>query len=534
MNKKILYILAIIGVFYLSSCEDFIEIEERGKQNLDNYFQTEDECISFVNGVYKSFSTIEDWWQEWLRLANIMATDDAWMGNITQDNSHSFALAHYNVTASNAPDALQNFYTYKYYNISAANIAIQNIPDAPIGDNLKQRLIAESKFFRAFSYWELVQNFGDVVLILEPKGTGSLNMERSPKSEVYAQIIQDLKDAEAVLPTSYSSDNLGRVTKGACQALLARTYLFTGDYTNAYSYANTVIESSTYQLEPNFVDIWSVYNHNGMESIFEWQSNSNQSYAIGSRFAIIMAARGQTWDDPENSMDGWGWCVPSSNLEQAYLSEGDDVRRQSTICRMGEPVYGDEEANPSYDFSYSQNKSARVWRKFYTPIAMRRALAREDQHVPLPYIFLRLGEMYLTRAEAAFHLNNEDQALTDINTLRARVGLDPKTGLTGNNLLYAIWKERRLEMASEGMRLYDLRRQIDPIANKPRIDVMMGPNGTFVKYNLEESTDEWEIGHPEERQDKGVMFQEGRHELWPIPQSEIDRSNGVISQNPNY
>jgi len=246
-----------------------------------------------------------------------------------------------------------------------------------------------------------------------------------------------------------------------------------------------------------------------------------------------MQARGQSWDDPDNSMDGWGWCVPTSNLEQAYLSEGDDIRRLSTICRMGEAVYGDDE-NTDYQFSLNQNKSGRVWRKFYVPLAMRRQLTTEDQHVPLPYIFMRLAEMYLTRAEAAFFLNRPNDALTDINVVRDRVDLPAKTGLSGNDLLYAIWKERRLELANEGMRLYDLRREIDPVANKPMIDLVMGPNGSFVKYNLEESTDEWELSHPEERQDKGTMFIEGRHELWPIPQSEIDRSNGLLSQNPGY
>nr|WP_319400757.1 RagB/SusD family nutrient uptake outer membrane protein [uncultured Carboxylicivirga sp.] len=535
MMRKIYNIaLTLIAAIAFSSCDDFIEVETRGQQDLDNYFQTETECVNFVNGCYAGFANVEDWWQQWLRLSNQMATDDAWMGNLTQDNSHSYALAHYTVNASNAPDAIVNFYTYKYYDISRCNIAINRIPDAPIAESIKARLVGEAKFLRAYNYWELVQNFGDVVLTLEQTGTAGLTLARSPKEMVYAQIIQDLKDAAAVLPAAYETSELGRATKGACLALLARTYLFTEDYQNAYTYADSVITQFDYQLEPNFVDVWSVYNHNGVESIFEWQSNSDQSFTVGSRFAIIMQARGQVWDDPENSMDGWGWCVPTSDLENAYLSEGDDIRRLSTICRMNEPVYGDEEANPAYNFADNQHKSNRVWRKFYVPIAMRRSLIKEDQHVPLPFIFIRLAEMYLTRAEAAYHLNNPSQALSDINFIRARVNLEPKEGLTGSNLLYAIWKERRLELANEGMRLYDLRRQIDPIANKPRIAVIMGANGTFVRYNTVESTDEWELSHPEERQDKGVMFEEGKHELWPIPQSEIDLSNGVVTQNDGY
>ena len=533
MNKKFIYIFLSCVLLLATSCEDFIDTEQRGVQNLDNYFATEAECESFVNGIYSGFANIEEWWKQWVRISNEMATDDAWMGNLTQGSGDSYPFAHYSITASNAPARLKDFYVAKYSNISACNIAIQRIEEADILEDLKARYIGEAKFFRAFNYWELVQNFGDVVLILEPTGTDGLNLTRSPKAEVNAQIIADLKDAELALPDSYTGMNIGRATKRAAQALLARAYLFMKDYQNAYDYSDKVIKSGQFSLEPDFVNVWSVYNHNGVESIFEWQANSIQGYALGSRFATIMQARGQSWDDPDNSMDGWGWCVPSSNLEQAYLSEGDDIRRLSTICRMGEPVYGDDE-NTDYQFSLNQNKSGRVWRKFYVPLAMRRQLTTEDQHVPLPYIFLRLAEMYLTRAEAAFFLNRPGEALADINVVRDRVDLPAKTGLSGNDLLYAIWKERRLELANEGMRLYDLRREIDPVANKPMIDLVMGPNGSFVKYNLEESTDEWELSHPEERQDKGTMFIEGRHELWPIPQSEIDRSNGVLSQNPGY
>lgn len=534
MNKKIISIVLICVALVNSSCKDFIENEQRGVQNLDNYFTSEAECVAFVNGIYSGFANIEEWWKQWVRLSNEMSTDDAWMGNLNQGSGDSYAMAHYTITASNAPARLKDFYQHKYYNISACNMAIQRIADSPIADGIKSRLIAEAKFFRAFNYWELVQNWGDVALILKPTGTTGLNLIRSNKSEVYNQIVTDLKDAELTLPSGYTGVNVGRVTKGAAQSLLARTYLFMKDYQNAYAYSDKVIKSGKYQLEPEFINIWSVYNHNGIESIFEWQSNSNQSYALGSRFAIIVGARGQVWADPENSMDGWGWCVPSSNLEQAFISEGDDIRRKSTICTLGEPVFGDEANNPNYQFDPKLNKSCRVWRKLYVPVAMRRQLIKEDQHVPLPFIFLRLAEMYLTRAEAALFLNKPDEALQDINTLRARVKLPAKTGLSGNNLLYAIWKERRLELANEGMRLFDLRRQIDPMTSKPMIDLVMGPNGSFVKYNLEQSTDKWELMHPEERQDKGTMFIQGRHELWPVPQSEIDRSNGLITQNPGY
>ena len=114
MKKKILNILLAVLMFVgISACEDFIEIEERGVQNLDNYFATDSEAEAFVNGLYKSFANWDDWWQQILRLTNIMSTDDGWMGNLQQDPVDHYAFAHYFVEASNAPGSLKNFYTHK-------------------------------------------------------------------------------------------------------------------------------------------------------------------------------------------------------------------------------------------------------------------------------------------------------------------------------------------------------------------------------------------------------------------------------------
>lgn len=536
MKKNIFKLLLGVLLVITTACDDFIDIDPRGTLTTDNYFQTEAECETFVNGIYRSFALYSEWWPQYMFLSNNMATDDAWMGNLSQDPGDAYPFAHYTIEASNSPSKLTEHYQYDYVTIGSCNIAIARIPDAPISVQAKQRFIAEAKFFRAFTYWELIQNFGDVVLTTEPESTTSLNKQRSPKADVYAQVVKDLQDASYVLPGKYTSTNIGRVTKYACHALLSRTYLYMREFDKAYAHADTVIRFGSYSLEPEFVNIWSVNNHNGMESIFEVQANGDQTYNVGNMLSILMGARGEVWSEEQADriMDGWGWCVPSSNLEQTYISEGDDIRRKSTIIRHGEAVYGDEELNPAYNFNVDINKSGRVWRKFYVPIETRLNLTKKDGRIPLPLILLRLGEMYLNRAEAAYFLSNEGQAHEDLKTLRKRVNLGDKDNLTGTDLLYAIWKERRMELASEGQRLFDLRRQIDPISNKPMIDMVMGPNGSFVKYNLHESTDPYETIHPKESQDKGINFVIGRHELWPIPQAEIDRSNGLLTQNPGY
>jgi hypothetical protein len=146
---------------------------------------------------------------------------------------------------------------------------------------------------------------------------------------------------------------------------------------------------------------------------------------------------------------------------------------------------------------------------------------------------IRLAEMYLTRAEANYHLGDAPGAMADINIVRARVELEPKTGLAGPNLLKQIYKERRLELAFEGLRLYDIRREKDPSTGRAVIESLMGPSGTFVQYNLS-SVDPYETTNLREPQDKGINFNAAKNLLWPIPQLEIDLSGGIITQNPGY
>lgn len=542
MKNKILFACLLSLFIVFDSCSDFIDVEARGQQSLDNYFTTPLECQTFINSQYKRLLWLDDWWQlNASALNNYMATDDAWMGNTGQDQSDHLAVAHYTLTPNNM-GRIHELYRVRYENISNCNYAIARISQAPIDDALKPYLIAQAKFLRAYNYFELVNNFGGVVLITEPIGTSEMNKTRSTAEETWQQIILDLLDAEADSPHLTPKEASGRVSKGACQALLARSYLFMRDYENAFLWADRVIQSGYYTLEPNFVNIWNINNHNGVESIFEIQTNINGTQYNGNHLCTFAIGRGERLSDfpvgytSQDVMDGWGWCMPTSDLENCYLSENDEIRRRSTITKFGDPAYGDEVLNPSHKFY--DNKSGRTIRKYYIPIADRRAIRALapswDRRKPMNFPVLRLAEMYLTRAEAAYFRNNTAQALSDINIVRARVELDPKTGLSGNDLLYAIWKERRMELAFELMRMNDLRREIDPVQNKPMLAVVMGPQGTFVQYNLGPNADPVEVSNTGERQDKGINFDIEKHLLWPIPQSEIDRSDGVIEQNPGY
>jgi hypothetical protein len=537
MKKLSTFILGLL-LFATMSCEDYIENPQRGTQTLDNYFQTTEECRYFVNGLYGRLVLYDDWWQLLgPRLVNEAATDDAWMGNTEQSTVDYYPAAHYYITPSYM-GSIPNIYRFRYENISSCNNAIARIPDAPINEDEKATLVAEAKFCRAYNYYELVNNFGGVPLVVTPLSPDEMTLPRASKEDVYAQIFADLKDAAAVLPYRTAAQAQGQASKGACQALLARSYLFSGSYENAYLYADSVIQCGIYALEPNFIDVWSVNNPSGMETIFEAQTSDASDKELGMEMSTVTGGRGEQADkfpsnDDADVMDGWGWCVPTSDLENCYLEEGDEVRRKSTITKVNEAVYGDEVDNPTYYFDASKNKSGRVIRKYYIPVATRRTLVSKQENAPLNVPLIRLAEMYLTRAEAAYHTGRT--AKGDLQAVRDRVGLPEKAVSEGHQLLLrAIWKERRMELAFEGLRLYDIRREIDPVTNKPIIEGLFGPNGTFVKYNTQTSTDAYEVGNSGEQQDKGIMFDASKHLLWAIPQAEIDRSMNIVEQNPGY
>lgn len=533
MKKIILSILAFS--MFAVSCEDFIEKEERGTQTLDNYFQTAQECEKYTNELTQRLLLSKDWFTLLApRITNEMATDDAWMGNTGQDNSAHRPCSQYIVTPDNMGD-MNSIYTAHYYTIQSANIGLEKMANSPITDAQKNQYMGESLFVRAYCYYELVNLFGAVPLYTKSLGTGDLKLQRSPAADVYAQIEADLKESAAKLEGIPVARN-GRINKWAAYALLARVSLFQEKWAEAKQYSNKVITEGPYTLEENFLDIWNVNNHNGKESILEAQSSSVQNEALGSMLPTLSGARGEDKknfpsNDTKDVIDGWGWCMPTSDLENAYLSENDVIRRRSTITKWGEAAYGDEVLNPTHKFSLNDNKSGRICRKYYIPIATRRTLDKKDGHLPLNVPLIRLAEMYLTRAEANYHTGGD--ALADINIIRDRVDLEPKTGISGPTLLNQIYKERRLELAFEGLRLFDIRREKDPTTGKRVIETLMGPNGTFVKYNLS-STDPYETTNTREAQDKGINFDPAKHLLWPIPQIERDLSGGVITQNPNY
>jgi tetratricopeptide (TPR) repeat protein len=349
-------------------------------------------------------------------------------------------------------------------------------------------------------YFNLVRAYGDV-----PKITTTnppLQIGRSPKAEIYNEIIfPDLEFAAANLPekSAYAAEDLGRATRGAAKALLAQVYLFEGDFQQAEKYALEVIQSGEYMLDPDFGYEFSVAGEHGTGSVFEISAIPAANFQLGGNQA------GETQGIRGTPNRGWGFNRPSYDLI-TFFEEG-DPRLDATVVFPGDtldgtPIIGD---SSTPDTTYTDNTETEIReietynQKIYTPGSTTEESWGHNVRV------IRYAEVLLIAAEALNENGKQQQALEYLNRVRERArGGNPDVlpDITTTNqqvLRQAVYQERRAELALEGQRFFDLVRT-------GRAVEVLGPLG----------------------------FEEGKHELLPIPQSEIDLSQGALEQTPGW
>ncbi|MCA8829569.1 RagB/SusD family nutrient uptake outer membrane protein [Hymenobacter pini] len=511
MKKYCLYVGLVSLGLALQSCEDFLTQLPNGQQTTANFYTNADECKAAVMGCY-ALTDQDDWWKiDRTRMFGDAGSDDAWKGNSIAGDQREFGdFSRFFWLPNN--EWFDNRYTFIFQAIGNCNAALVGVEKAPIDATLKQQLLGELKFLRAYNYFELVKGYGGVPLVLTPVSPSqALTIQRSSTADCYAQIIKDLQDAAAALPEKAArpSSEKGRATKGAANAYLAKAYLFTEQWSLSQQAAELVINSGQYNLNDEFSYVWNVNNHNGNESIFELNYNANQTFNLGTALTVVMRSRAD---------NGWGFNTPTSNLEQAF---GNDPRRKWTIIKEGDNV-GPKTASfdySKYDTKPSENESGRISRKMFVPLADRPANERE--HSPLNRIEMRYPDLLLIHAEASQRLGQDSKALTSLNLVRARANrLEPGTVLprtsSGSQLLADIWLERRLELAMEGHRYYDLVRQ------KRLVQVMQAFNAS-----QRTNTDQYDGGKVKDQISE-------KNNLFPIPTPQIQLSGGVVTQNPGY
>jgi hypothetical protein len=503
-------IATLLMAVAFTNCESFLDQPVKGKQVIDNYYSNEDECLKALAGCYATLSP-EDWWEtDFFHLVGDACSDDAFKGNSIEGDQRDFGnLAQFNINPQN--EWIEIKWRYSYQMIYRTNLLIERVAEAPIPEDLIAQIVAEGKFLRSYGYFELIKNFGDVPLFTAPLTAEAPLQERKPMADVWAQIEKDLSEAAQVLPekSEQTSMETGHATRGAALAFLAKAYVYQNKWNEAQSTFEQVISTGEYNLNDSFDRVWNIHNPNGTGSIFEIQNSFDNLYDTGSALPVLSRSRND---------GGWGFCTPSSHLDNFM---GDDPRRNLTIIKHGDYV---DEDHPQYDTNLGQNETGRTNRKYYLALADR-PTDSEHTRSGLNHILFRYADLLLLHAEAAWHNHDETAALNYLNEVRARVDLNPINS-TGEELLMNIYNERRMELAMEGHRYYDLKRQ-DGISQpgSPRLKEVMEQ---FVDYNKNSNTD-YDGGN-----DQGILFDVNKHTLFPVPQIEIDLSEGTLWQNPGY
>jgi starch-binding outer membrane protein, SusD/RagB family len=526
--KKTLKFVSIFSLMLLTiaGCKkSFLDKELIGVNTQAGSLSNPENARLLVTGCY-AYINSGDWYiANFNRLLMESSTDDGWGGNDYQDRPNEMGVADFSSLLP-ANTYVTFYYSGMHEGIRNCNNIINNLPAVTtIPDALKNRYIAECKFLRAYFYFELVKTYGaDVLLTTYSPTDATLKLPRSTPAEIYAQIIKDLNEASTVLPDKgqYAPSDVGRATKTAALGLLAKAYLFSEDYPKAEQTASAVITSGKLALETNFSRIFEPNNVDGRESAFEVVTSSVVGLGNGPRLGEMAGAA---------VVDGgWGWFGLTSNLENAYIAEGDNVRRKATILKVGEAV---DNETPTRIFpahlvnGKPGHTSFRYYRKFYIPLNQR-----VGSPIPTVNVKQRFGEILLIHAEAAAFNGNSGPALNSLNLVRQRVGLPNKVGLTGDALKEAVYNERRLELAGEGTYRWDDIRRIK-INGIKLINTLLGPNGTFVKYNTTINTDPVETLPHREALNKGALFRPGVNDLWPMPANALN-NNSSLTQNPGY
>lgn len=486
MMKYFKQITTVFAILFLGqSCADYVDYDpiENFQITADVYFQSAGDYEAAVVGTYDPL--------QWMYL-NIL------IGDIASDNSFSggesasdvIGLQQIdNMTHNPSNDNLTSIWKWCYEGVNRANYLEQN--KDKIAFDSKEALYGEVYFLRAYYYFELVKLFGDVPLFTKNRLTAgdSGSLQRAPESEVYEQIETDLRNAINVLPTSQSQK--GRATKYAAQALLGKVYLYQDKFTEAATVLENVIGKFT--LVSNYGNQFLKAGENGSESVFEVQhSNTSNWYdwgyvPQGTEGNFGVQHNGPRAFDGPTYASGWSFNVPSADLYNSF--EAGDTRRDASILDI---VAFANATGASYAEGY---KHTGYFNNKYIPRAGESGAQIELNYLT-NYRAIRYADVLLMAAEANIRSTspNTAKAQAYFNEVRLRAFEQDASRIVTVSK-EAIWAERNLELSMEGHRFFDL--------------VRTGEAASKIEG-----------------------FVSGKHNLFPIPQQEIDISG--LTQNPGY
>ncbi|MFD1630397.1 RagB/SusD family nutrient uptake outer membrane protein [Pseudopedobacter beijingensis] len=510
--KKIFLAIYFSSALTLSSCEKWLLSPSPGVTKLEDFFTSAETAVQSINAAYMplAWEYNSTFFSEWF-IGDVVSDDALKGGQGITDMAAAYDMENFKTQANN--ELLLNFYRAQYQGIARCNLVLDQVPkmgtDETLIQKLKDRIAGEAKFLRALYYYRLVRVFGGVPkvdFVIE-----SANQWIQPVATtdaIYGLIIEDLKDAEGKLwkKSEYDDKDLGRATKGAAQAMLLKVYLTRHDYPQAEIWGKKIVDQAEnegeYNLVNNYADNFTLLGENGSESIFEIQymddpmSDYGQGFGFTRGTFTVMLTRSRM----STLGGGWGFNKPTQNLYNEY--EAGDPRREVTILDQPGAT-----ANEIYlGNTYISKKYAMMEDGPGNTILTLSHATRG----PINIKTIRYADVLLMYAEACVENNNTTQAKWALEEVRSRARGGNNAILpafpnylgyidTKGDLRKAIRHERRVELAMEGHRWFDLTRW-----------------GV-----AKEVMDAYKASETEEVRAHIANFIGGKHETFPLPEEEV-------------
>jgi hypothetical protein len=529
--KKLTYtkyiLITLLLIVALGACKK----DELNKQPLDassgtSYWKSETNAVQAVNNIYRYMGDATD------RIFLSCATDDSYSwSNWPADVQYAG-----NGTATSSTGTFSHYWSNFYTMIGAANNVLDNIGKVSgMTPEMRNRLIGESRFLRAYAYQQLIGMYGDVPLITHVQALSEFKTSRTPKADVANFIVKELDTIADYLPLKYEEADAGRITKGAVLALKARTFLYQGDWANAALAAQSVMSLGTYTIDNDYLSLFNGTNKNSPEIILSGRYLEN-TYANATA----------TWVGGP-TLGGWGQVVPLQNLLDSYECidgnpketsplynaskpfENRDPRLKLTVVVPGTIVNGKaiDVSKPGSIDALGQNNASfsGYYYKKYIPAVIAGTWENNSAN---DIVLFRYAEVLLTYAEAKVESGQIDQSVYDaINQVRARTGVKMPAVTAAKassqaDLRAVIRRERHVEFPLEDNRFFDIRRW--KIA-----ETVMSGNAYGILNNFN-------FGRADFGQHVLVekrTFNPARDYVWAIPQNEVDLNKSLV-QNPGW
>lgn len=475
--KMVVVLLLLIGG---TSCKKFLDLRPEYLISDENFFRNANDFQTALTGAYGTFRGL-------FSSSNIL-----YMAELTTDNTeiqwsspsvNEMQLDQSAVTPTNT--YVNAVWRTCLTTVSRCNTILGRIEKVDMDETVKNQIIGETKFLRAYSYFYLVRFFGNVPLTFEeftsPEQILSADLSLQPKEKVYDVIIADLTSAESILPSTLNTDKT-RASIGSVETLLGKVYLTLQKYDSSATELKKVIDQKQYTLAASYKSLFAAGNENLSESILEIDYVSGQT--IGNNYSYLFSPSITSMALFPNNQQGAGRIVPTLDMINAY--EPNDQRKTASVSD-----------------SVSLIDGSRIYDRYGLKFVDFSAVDVSDGSVS--FTVLRYADVLLMYAEALNELNQPAAALPYVNMVRQRAGLSGLSALSQVDLRAAIDRERRVEFLYEGKRWFDLLR------TGRALTVM---NNYYQKMNLKYSLEDYEL-------------------LFPIPQSEIDL-NAALKQNTGY